>query len=131
MGSIPMDNTGNKISLIYDSQCEFCRRSVEWLSSRDDKKILRFVPCKSEERMKEFLEITEEECMSGVQVITSEKQKISGFDGIAYVMRFLRGTKLLGTMLGLPMVRIVGKRVYSWVARNRNRITCKNNTCHL
>ena len=121
----------DKISVIYDDNCEFCRWSIKWLKEQDRNFVLRFIPCQSEERKKEFPQIEESRCLSALQVILLDQSVHSGFDGIASIMRFLPRLKFLGFILSFPFIKILGRYVYRWIAKNRYRIKCSDGSCHL
>lgn len=123
----------NNIVVIYDNDCAFCRWSTDLFGQWDKRGILRFVSCKSEERIREFPQIPQEECMGALQAMLPNSSRKSGFDAVAHVMRYLPGwKKVVGFLLiytpGLP---IAGRIVYTWIAKNRYKIKCDDNQCHL
>jgi len=122
-----------KITVIYDSGCDFCNHSVGLLRTWDSKRMLRFVPCKSEERQNEFPEVPLEACMEAMQVIHPDGHRESGFDGMVSIMRRLGGWRktLALAMSCLPGAKFVGRKAYGWIAKNRYKIRCGDNRCHL
>ena len=123
----------NKIVVIYDSECAFCRWSVNLMQGWDAHSILRFLPCRSPEREKEFPEIAEKECLEAMQAMFKGGSHKSGFDAIAHIMRRLTGwQKLVGfIMVYTPGMALVGRAVYRWIAKNRYKIRCDNDRCHI
>lgn len=119
----------DKLVVIYDHDCEFCRRSVEWLKKKDKKSVLDFVPCQSERREKEFSQVSQDQCLSAIQVVLPDQRVLSGFDGIIYIMKFLSGLKLLGFLLNFLGIKILGRLAYYFIAKNRYKISCKDNHC--
>ena len=122
-----------KIIVMYDADCAFCRRSVDLFRQWDKRGILRFVACASDERVKFFPFVREEECMGALQAIFSDGSRKSGFDAVAYVMRNLSGWRgALGFLLvhapGLPFI---GRIIYKWIAKNRYKIKCDDDQCHI
>ena len=122
-----------RVAVIYDSDCAFCNHSVSLLRKWDSKRTLYFVPCKSEERQKEFPEVSLETCMGAMQVILPGKHRESGFDGFISIMVYIGGWKkaLALTMYYLPGAKFLGRKMYGWIAKNRYKIRCNDDHCHL
>jgi predicted DCC family thiol-disulfide oxidoreductase YuxK len=120
------------ITVIYDNDCGFCRWSIDLFRQWDKKGMLRFVPCRSEERAKDFPQVGEEECMGALQAIFTNGSRKSGFDAVAHVMRYFSGwKKFVGFFLiYTPGLLIAGRIVYRWIAKNRYKIKCDDDQCH-
>lgn len=123
----------SKIVIIYDSDCAFCRWSIDLFGKWDKVGILRFVPCKSEERKHEFSHIVEEECLGALQAVFADGSRRSGFDAVAYVMRYLSGWKKIAGffLIHTPGLPFLGRLAYKWVAKNRYKIKCDDDQCHI
>lgn len=121
------------ITVIYDSDCAFCRWSVRFLDAWDKKEMLRFIPCQSEERKIEFPLISTEQCMAAMQAVLPDNVRKSGFDAIAHVMKYLTGWKKIAgvCMIYTPGATYIGRIVYQWVAKNRYKIKCDDDTCRI
>ena len=111
--------------LIYDADCPMCRASALWLmrlalSGRQ----LEILPCRSDVRASRFPQVSEDACLTAMQLVLPDGRVVAGADAVPELLRRIRGLAWLATVFALPGVRPIGRRVYAWVARNRMRISC-------
>jgi predicted DCC family thiol-disulfide oxidoreductase YuxK len=111
--------------LIYDADCPMCRASALWLMrlalSRHQLEIL---PCRSAVRAARFAQISEQACLTAMQLALPDGRVLSGADAVPELLRRIRGLGWLAAVFALPGMRPLARRVYGWVARNRMRISC-------
>ena len=111
--------------LIYDAECAMCRASALWLMrlamSRGELEIL---PCRSSPRRTRFPQISDEACMTAMQLVLPDGRTLAGADAVPELLRRIRGLGWLATFFALPGVRGPARRVYAWIARNRMRLSC-------
>jgi predicted DCC family thiol-disulfide oxidoreductase YuxK len=112
--------------LIYDGECAMCRASALWLMrlalSRGELEIL---PCRSAARRTRFPHISDEACMSAMQLVLPGGGTVAGADAVPELLHRIRGLGWLATVFALPGARPVARRVYGWIARNRMRLSCE------
>lgn len=111
--------------LIYDGECAMCRASALWLMRRarvSDR--LEILPCRSGPRRTRYPEISDEVCMRAMQLVLSDGRVLSGADAVPELLRRVRGWRWVASILGLPPVRPVTRRLYAWVARSRMKLSC-------
>ena len=102
-----------------------CRASALWLMRRarvPDR--LEILPCRSAPRRERYPEITDEACMSAMQLVLPDGRILSGADAVPELLRRVRGWRWVASVLGLPPVRPVTRRLYAWVARSRMKLSC-------
>ena len=103
-----------------------CRASALWLMrlalSRGELEIL---PCRSAARRTRFPQISDEACMSAMQLVLPSGGTVAGADAVPELLRRIRGLGWLATVFALPGARPVARRVYGWIARNRMRLSCE------
>jgi predicted DCC family thiol-disulfide oxidoreductase YuxK len=66
--------------------------------------------------------------------VDSAGRVYSGADAWARIGLVLRGWKLIFSLIRIPGIHFVARRVYAWIARNRyrwNRDLCDGGTCAL
>ena len=83
--------------LIYDGECALCRASALWLMRRarmPDR--LEILPCRSRPRRERYPHITEEACMSAMQLVLPDGRVLSGADAVPELLRRVRGLALGG-----------------------------------
>ncbi len=112
-------------TLIYDGECSLCRASALFLMRRAlSSGTLEILPCASGVRRTRFPRITEEACLTAMQLVLPDGRVLAGADAVPELLRRIRGWGWVAAVFALPGVRPVARRVYAWVARNRMRISC-------
>ena len=112
-------------TLIYDGECSMCRASALWIMRRAlSSGTLEILPCTSGVRRARFPQITDEACLTAMQLVLPDGRVLAGADAVPELLRRIRGWGWVATVFALPGVRPVARRVYAWVARNRMRISC-------
>lgn len=122
-----------KAVVLFDSQCEFCRRSVallrklDWLgkftaqSARDVDQLPQTEPPLDPARLLEEMHL-----------VTPRGQVAAGFVAYRWMAWRLPVLWPLAPFLYLPGVLAVGNRLYRWVARRRFHIVpCKGGVCQI
>jgi predicted DCC family thiol-disulfide oxidoreductase YuxK len=111
--------------LIYDGECAMCRASALWLMrlamSRGELEIL---PCRSAPRRARFPGISDEACMTAMQLVLPDGRALAGADAVPELLRRIRGLGWVATVFALPGARWAARRVYAWIAKNRMRLSC-------
>ena len=103
--------------VLYDADCGFCRRSVEWALRRDYYRRLTATPIQS--RMGEFLlgDLTPEQRLREVHVINDDGRRSSGGAAVKDVLRTLPSTRGLARVVSVsPRLTQIG---YRFVADHR------------
>jgi predicted DCC family thiol-disulfide oxidoreductase YuxK len=112
--------------LIYDGECAMCRASALWLMrlalSRGELEIL---PCRSAPRRERFPHISDEVCMTAMQLVLPGGRILAGADAVPELLRRIRGLGWLATVFAFPGVRLLSRRLYVWIAKNRMRLSCE------
>jgi predicted DCC family thiol-disulfide oxidoreductase YuxK len=112
-------------TLIYDADCPMCRASALWLMRRAlSRGALEILPCRSEARRARYPAITEDVCLTAMQLVLPDGRVLAGGDAVPEILRRVRGWGWLASVFALPGVRPVARRLYAWIARNRMRISC-------
>ncbi len=113
--------------LIYDGDCSMCRASALWLMRRalaggaDQFEIL---PCRSPVRRERYPQITDEACMSAMQLVLPDGRVLSGADAAPEIIRRIPRWRWLAGVFALPGVRPLSRRGYAWIARSRMKLSC-------
>ena len=112
-------------TLIYDADCSMCRASALWLMRRAlSSGALEILPCRSGVSRRRFPQVTEEACLTAMQLVLADGRILSGADAVPELLRRIRGWGWVAGVFSVPLVRPVARRVYGWIARNRMRISC-------
>ena len=112
-------------TLIYDAECAMCRASALWLMRRAlSRGALEILPCRSEVSRRRFPQVTEQACLTAMQLVLPDGRVLSGADAVPELLRRIRGWGWVAGLFALPGIRPVARRIYAWIARNRMRISC-------
>jgi len=85
---------------------------------------LEILPCGSGVRRERFPQVTEEACLTAMQLVLPDGRVLSGADAVPDLLRRIRGWGWVAGVFGLPGIRPIGRRIYAWIASNRMRISC-------
>jgi predicted DCC family thiol-disulfide oxidoreductase YuxK len=111
--------------LIYDADCPMCRASALWLMRLAlSRRQLEILPCRSGVRASRFPQISEEACLTAMQLVLPDGRVLAGADAVPELLRRIRGLGWLAAIFALPGMRPLARRVYAWIARNRMKISC-------
>jgi predicted DCC family thiol-disulfide oxidoreductase YuxK len=103
--------------LIWDGNCEFCRRSVAWVKARDRDHVFRALPYQDAPSPPMTPELLER-ARHAVQVVLPDGTEIEAGRAVAFVLNAL-GYRRLARMMGWRWMRPLIEMGYRWVARNR------------
>lgn len=119
--------------LVYDGTCSLCKNFVAWFQARDAHKRVEFLACQDEKRATLAPTLTEEKCMSAMQLVLEGGRLRSGFDAVPFLLRALSQWwwHFIGIVLSIPGATIIGRPVYRLVASNRYKLHCNNDRCHI
>jgi len=112
-------------TLIYDAECAMCRASALWIMRRAlSSGRLEILPCRSGVRRERFPRVTEDACLTAMQLVLPDGRVLSGADAVPELLRRIRGWGWVARLFALPGIRPVARRLYAWIATNRMRISC-------
>ena len=112
-------------TLVYDGECAMCRASALWIMRRAmDAGALEILPCRSAPRRLRFPQITDEQCMTAMQLVLPDGRVLAGADAVPELLRRIPRWRWVAGVFALPGVRPLGRRAYAWIARNRMKISC-------
>lgn len=103
--------------LLWDGDCAFCRRSVEWAERRDDGHAFRAIPYQQAPAppMTPELRVA---CARAVHVLTPEGEVLRAGRACLWILQRI-GYPALARVLALPPLVWVVEAGYWLVARNR------------
>lgn len=120
-----MVNEPARAVLIYDAECPMCRASALWLMRLAlSRRQLEILPCRSDIRASRFPQISENACLTAMQLVLPDDRVLAGADAVPELLRRIRGLGWLAGIFALPGMRPLARRVYGWIARHRLRISC-------
>jgi predicted DCC family thiol-disulfide oxidoreductase YuxK len=103
---------------IYDGDCGFCSRCVDWASRRSE---VKFVPFQRTDLA--TYGVTEEAAAEAVHFVGDDGRVVRGAAAVAAVFSTCGGGwPLVGKAMRLPGIRGLAEIVYRLIARNRYRL---------
>ena len=100
--------------VLWDGECGFCRRSVQWLQKQDRYNALKFQPNQEADISEEL----RRSCQNAVHILKSDGEILKGGRAILFCGRFTRWHQLarIGQWpIFLPLVELG----YALIAKNR------------
>jgi predicted DCC family thiol-disulfide oxidoreductase YuxK len=125
---------GNAPMVIYDGQCNFCIAQINNLKRLDLRRTLQFVSLHDPLVARACPDLTYEQLMEEMWVVTPDGAKFGGADALRYLSRKLPLLWPLAPLLHIPGSRPIWVWMYRKVAQRRYAIAgknCNEGTCSL
>ncbi len=102
--------------ILWDGDCGFCRRSVEWIKAQDKKNIFKTSAYQDHQSWlpQNIYKLSKEQ----VHLLSPNGEFWGGAEAVRRTLQLI-DYKMLSTFLGLPFFRIFNELGYKYVARNR------------
>lgn len=107
------------IVVVYDADCGVCQASVAWIKTRDRMSAFEFVG----NDVAQLPAAVSREETEHTMVVLDGGRKLTRADGVARILRELRGWSTAGAVLRLPGIRALGNLGYDAFAKRRHRIS--------
>ena len=114
-------------TLIYDGDCEFCRRQVKFIGRRDKHGRIEAVPFQDAEL--DGLGVSRGGAEEAMHLVSPSGEVYRGAEAAREVLRLLPGLAPAAWLFRTPGAMFVAERVYRWVARRRHRFGCDSPAC--
>jgi predicted DCC family thiol-disulfide oxidoreductase YuxK len=105
--------------VVYDADCGVCQAAVAWVRERDRQGIFQFVG-NDDAALPPGLSREETE---HTVIVLDGGQKLVRAEGVARILRELRGWSAIGALLRAPGVRRLAGWGYDKFAQNRHRVS--------
>ena len=136
MSAVAIDPQANLVQdvVLYDSECNFCTASIETLRRLDGRQRLRFVSLHDPIVQLEYPDLTYDQLIAEMWVISYDGRRFGGADAMRYLSRRLPILFPLAPLLHIPFSMPLWRWMYRFIARNRYRIAgrkCSNGACRI
>ncbi len=115
-------------TLIYDGDCEFCRRQVRLVRRWDVHRRVHTVPFQTADLAN--YGVSREAADEAMQLVAPSGRVYEGAAAAREILRLLPRGRPLSWLFKLPGAPFVAERVYRWVAKRRHRFGCNSEVCH-
>jgi predicted DCC family thiol-disulfide oxidoreductase YuxK len=116
-------------TLIYDGDCDFCRRCIRLLHGWDRGRRVRTVPFQDQAALSALPPIPAASLEAAMHLVGPDGSVHVGAAAAPVILRLLPGGSVLAAAFRLPGVPAAAERVYRAVARNRHRPGCGSPRC--
>ena len=120
--------------VIYDGECVFCQSQVARLHRWDSRKRLSFVSLHDPLVAERYPDLTHDELMSKMYVISPEGARYGGGAAIQYLARRLPLMYPAYPILNLPFTSPLWAWIYNLIAKRRYKIAgrdCEGGACEI
>jgi predicted DCC family thiol-disulfide oxidoreductase YuxK len=122
-------SSAEKSFLIWDGDCAFCARSVQFIQRRMRTSANIVEHQKADLKV---LGLTTEQCNQALQWVNSEGQISSGSRAVSKLLKTANGAwPALGVFIDLPIIRLVSSAIYKLIAKNRQHLPGGTAACAL
>ncbi|HSG82119.1 MAG TPA: DUF393 domain-containing protein [Gemmatimonadota bacterium] len=113
--------------LLYDGDCEFCRRQVNFLERHDTRGRIRAIPFQSANL--ESYAVTRRAAEEAMHLVSPDGAVWRGAEAARETLELLPRFEALAWLFRIPGAMFVAERVYQWIARRRHRFGCSSAAC--
>jgi predicted DCC family thiol-disulfide oxidoreductase YuxK len=130
----PEERPGTDI-VIYDGQCNICRRQIEKLSWWDPRHRLSYLSLHDPVVYERYPDLTHDELMQAMVVVDQNGRRHKGAEAFAYLSTRLRRLWPLAPILNFPGLMPLWRFGYRQVAKRRYKLggktECESGSCSL
>ena len=112
-----------RLTVLYDSNCAFCRRCVTWLQAQPQYLELEFIPADSPFAAKRFPELSNTPLQAELTVVDDEGGVYVGESAYVMCLYALRDYRAWSIRLGDPANRPFVRKALNAVTRNRRTLS--------
>ncbi len=115
-----------KLSIIYDGQCVFCIRVLNFVKKFDTFEALVFYDSHDQGAMAEkFPMVNPQDAEEALLAVTQDGEVFKGFYAFRRSFWKIPYLWIFAVILYVPGLPYVGTRLYNWIARNRKTFGCR------
>jgi predicted DCC family thiol-disulfide oxidoreductase YuxK len=121
--------------VLYDGQCNFCKKQIDHLRRLDGRDRLQFVSLHDPEVAMHYPDLTFEQLMEQMWIVSPAGNRYGGADSLRYLTRRLPILWPLAPILHFPGAMPLWRFAYRQIAKRRYKIAGRNcdenGTCSL
>lgn len=122
-------SSAEKSFLIWDGDCAFCARSVQFIQRRMRTSANIVEHQKADLKV---LGLTTEQCNQALQWVNSDGRIRSGSRAVAELLKTANGVwPVFGVLIDLPVIRLFSSAIYKLIAKNRQHLPGGTAACAL
>ena len=114
-------------TLIYDGQCEFCRRQVEVALGLDADRRINAIPFQSADL--ERFGVSRDAVEEAMHLVAPTGTVWRGAAATREIVRLLPRIRLMAWLFRLPGAMSIAERAYRSIAKRRHHFGCNSSAC--
>ena len=108
-------------TLLYDETCGFCTSIVQWVSRQKHGNRITVLSCQFAHMTKKY-PLTDENCLTSIRLYDESGNVLVKGQAVAAVLGILWDSRWPEKVLGLPVIRQLLDKGYTFIAINRHRL---------
>lgn len=116
------ENQASRNVVIFDGQCQFCRRETDRIRRWDKAGHFEFLDMHDAGVLRRFPRLAGQDLNSGMRLILADGRIWAGADAVREVLQRLPGGAWVSALYWIPGVGRLARGIYSWVARHRRSL---------
>ena len=117
--------------VLYDSDCGFCTRSIEWLRRWDRRRAFDYVAFNARAGTPELERIPDADLQRASHLVLPDGRALGGGNAVPELLRHLPGGAVLRPLSLLPGMPAITRAVYDWVARRKHGVPGEGAACRI
>ena len=112
------------LTLVYDADCGFCVRSLEWVKAADRAGRIQYLASRDPHVFSRFPMLREADFRHAMYAVSDSVEVFRGFFAFRRIARVVPLLRILLPLFYFPGSSRVGPNVYAWVDRHRASFGC-------
>ncbi len=115
------EGRNGRSTIVYDDECNLCRRQIAWLRARAPQNAFDYVPMQTPEIRERYPELRHAD-FNEVQEVRPDGMVKAGADAVQDVLRKVPRWRRLAALYVVPGVRPIARAVYHWISKHRHKL---------
>lgn len=116
-----MTRLPERLTIIFDGSCDFCTRSVRWITALDRGRRISFAPFQ-DAAARTAAGLSVPQCEAAAWAVTPDGRRYPGAQAINLAFAVALSLPLPLWIYGVPGSHQLQDAIYAWVVRNRHRL---------
>lgn len=108
--------------LVYDGQCNFCKRQIARIRTMDRRDQFEYAPRDTPGLTDRFPKLAQEEFNTGMRLVMPDGQIFIGADAVYQIARRLPRVSLIAWLYRVPGLHALARAIYARIAARRQSL---------
>jgi predicted DCC family thiol-disulfide oxidoreductase YuxK len=116
----------------YDAECPLCNKVIVVIKHFDIFNKINCLTVQENYKKDEIISnYNEDDLLINIHGVTNDGKVVVGFWTYVELLKAMRYTYLLGLFISLPLVSLMGEKIYKYIAGNRLTVRCTAENCSI